>query len=302
MALLSPPLSVRRRGPVDPFGVDDTQADAFTALPSAQQSLPVPPPSVIKKSPTIWDKEHAPETLARISQAFLSNQNFGEGLGAAAGVMADRMSGIRDETKKAISYGGPNGQFEIATDRNGNRTIREVPEFANAVKAERDAKAQAALDARTALSGKDMRDAQARLVYQINQLPKEQRPAAYADLMQNAKGYGVDTAGMPPMWNDTYGAIMGNSGQTIVQDRKGDRDDLLAGWKMADGDKRTAQGAERLELAKGKDARAALKGLAPPSVRSGGKPRSGTLKSGQSMGGYTFMGGDPSNQSNWKKQ
>lgn len=227
-----------------------------------QQPLPTPPPNVTKRA-SIWDKDHVSETLLGIGQAFLSNQNFGDGLGAAAGVMAKGQQTLRDDAKKTVTYGGPNNQFEISADRNGNRTIREVPEFARAAREERDAK--------NAPSFKDAQDRKARVIYQIGTLPdKAQREAAYADVIANPQSYGIDPRGMPTAWNDTYGTVAGNSGMTVNQAWGNGRADLMAGWKMQDGDKKTAQGAERLELAKTKDARAALKASAPPSVHRGG--------------------------------
>nr|WP_087573331.1 hypothetical protein [Sphingomonas sp. CDS-1] len=169
---------------------------------------------------------------------------------------------LRDDAKRTITYGGPNNQFEISADRNGNRTIREVPEFTRAAREERAAK--------NAPSFKDMQDRRARVIYQIGTLPeKVQREAAYADVIANPQSYGIDARGMPPEWDDTYGTVAGNSGMTVSQAWGNGRADLMAGWKMQDGDKKTAQGAHRLELAKTKDARAALKASLPkppPSV------------------------------------
>ena len=275
----------------------------FTAfgLPQAttplQQPLPEPPPSVRKKAPTIWDKDHISETLLNIGQAFLSNQNFGEGLGAAAGVMSDRQAGLRRENQRSVTYGGPGNRFEIATDPEGNRTVREVPEFAAAIREEQAAK--------NAPDPKDLADARSRVVFAVSRLPKEQRQAAYADVIANPQRYGISPEGMPQAWDDTYGTVAGQSGLTVNQALANTRADRVADNRIATNDARTAQGAARLDLTRTKDARAALKASAPPSVRKGGgggKPRSGTLKVGQSMGGFTFTGGDPSNRANWRKQ
>lgn len=235
---------------------------AFGPPQGLQQPLPAPPPSVTKKAPTIWDKDHISETLFGIGQAFLSNQNFGEGLGAAAGVMGDRMEGLRNEAKKSVTYGGPNDQFEIATDRYGNRTIREVPEFAQATKEEREA--------RLAPKASDVQDRRSRALYAISQLPQDQRAAAYSDLLQNAQAYGVDTTGMPEAWSDTYGTVLGNMGLNVNQALTNERADRVADNRITNNDARTEQGAARLEISRAKDARAALKAKAPPSTRRGG--------------------------------
>lgn len=242
-----------------------------------QRPLPVPPPSVTKKT-SIWDKDHISGTLLDIGQAFLSNQNFGEGLGAAAGAMSRGQKAIQDQSRKSISYGGPNGQFEIATDAQGNRTVRQVPEFAAAAQADRDAKVKADREAREAPNWKDMRSAQTAVVHQIGQLDtSEQRAATYADLLAHPERYGgVDTRGLPPIWSDTYGAVMGGSGQTVVQDRKGDRDDEAFDWRKTHGDRIADQGDQRLTLQRQKAAKAGLP-KAPPSTR---KPAAAKLPNG----------------------
>ena len=267
MPFLPPaPPSVRSRSLGDPLAAGEVVPPPQGS--TLQQPLPAPPPSVTKK-PTIWDKDHISETLLGIGQAFLSNQNFGEGLGAAAGVMSRGQQALRDDAKRTVTYGGPNNQFEISADKNGNRSVRLVPEFAKAAQDERDAKARP--------SWKDMEDRKARLVYQVGKLPQGQRSAAYADIIANPQRYGISPDGMPTEWSDTYGTVAGNSGMTVMQDRGADRSDLLAGEKIKNDGARTQQGADRLDLARTKDARAALKASAPPSVRNGGgaKPAKG---------------------------
>ncbi|HEX7856247.1 MAG TPA: hypothetical protein VF503_21430 [Sphingobium sp.] len=236
-----------------------------------QQPLPTPPPSVTKKA-SIWDKDHVSETLLGIGQAFLSNQNFGEGLGAAAGVMAKGQQTLRDDAKKTVTYGGPDNQFEISADRNGNRTIRRVPEFAKAAQEERDAK--------NAMGAKDMRAAQASVIYHINKLPPEQRQAAYAKVIANPQQFGIDARGLPSAWDDTYGTVMGNSGQTVAQDRSGDRGDFVANSRAQNAAAQTELAGLRLELARQKEARAASTARLPKP------PPSVTRKSGKLPTGF----------------
>lgn len=261
MALLpTPPQPVLQRRSFRPLGNDEPTPPPGGL--SLQQPLPSPPPGVTKKPSNIWDKDHLAETLAGISQAFLSNQNFGEGLGAAAGAMGDRMAGLRKEAQKSTTYGGPDNRFEITTDGQGNRSIREVPEFARVAQEEREAKA--------APKYTDVQDRRSRALYAVSQLPADQRQAAYADLLQNAQAYGVETAGMPSTWSDTYGAVAGGMGLNVHQALTNERNDRVADNRIATNDARTAQGAQRIEITKGKDARAALKASAPPSTRRGG--------------------------------
>jgi hypothetical protein len=176
--------------------------------------------------------------------------------------MNDRQAALRKEAFKSTTYGGPDNRFEITTDGQGNRSVREVPEFARVVQEEREAK--------MAPKPSDVQDRRSRALYGIMQLPPEQRSAAYQDLMSDPARYGVDTSGMPAVWSDTYGTVAGNMGMTVPQARSAERGDKLTDWRMADGDKRTAQGAERVELSRQAGARAALKASAPPSTRRGG--------------------------------
>ena len=225
-----------------------------------QQPLPAPPPSVTKKA-TIWDKDHISDTLLGIGQAFLSNQNFGEGLGAAAGSLAQGNQTLRKRAEKATSYGGPDNRFEITTDGEGNRTVREVPEFARVAQEEREAK--------LAPKPTDVQDRRSRALYAVSQLPKEQRPAAYADLIDNPEQYGVDTRGMPTVWNDTYGSVAGGMGLNVNQALTNIRADRLADNRIETNTARTAQGAERVAITRDKAAKSGLP-KAPPSVRGGG--------------------------------
>ncbi|WP_216365598.1 hypothetical protein [Sphingobium sp. SA916] len=170
--------------------------------------------------------------------------------------MADRNAGLRREAQKSVTYGGPNNRFEIMTDAQGNRTVREVPEFAKAAQDERDAKARAEREAKAAPSWKEAQDLKARLVYQIGKLPADQRAAAYADLIANPQRYGISPEGMPSAWSDTYGTVAGNSGMTVAQASSNERGDRIADNRIATNDARTAQGAARVDLARAADARA----------------------------------------------
>lgn len=280
MALLTPPPSVLRRDNANPFRFGNPTAQR-SALPSygAQplqqplQQTPSPlPPTADKQAATIFDKDHISQTLLGIGQAFLSNQNFGEGLGAAAGVMSKGQQTLRDDAKQTITYGGPNNQFEISADKQGNRTVREVPEFAKAAREERDAK--------LAPKPTDVYDRRSRALYAVSQLPPEQRSAAYADVLQNADAYGIDTRGMPPVWNDTYGQVAGGMGLNVNQALTNVRADRVADNRIETNVARTAQGSERIAISRAKDARVASKSSlpkAPPSTRKTIKLPSGFI-------------------------
>jgi len=203
---------------------------------------------VAGKKPTIWDKEHISETLANIGQAFLSNQNFGEGLGAAAGAIGNGMRGLRQERVKSVEYGGPDDMFEITTDpATGERSVREVPEFSKAVKEGREA--------RTAVRGKDAVNFRSNALYGIAQMPPAEREAAYQTLLASGSLYGVDTAGLPPGWDDSLGAIAGGVGMSMKDWLKNQRDDKAVSARISQGQQRNDAARQRLAR------------MAPPGVR-----------------------------------
>jgi hypothetical protein len=227
--------------------IDSQPAYAATNTIAA---LPKAPP---RKGPSIWDKEHISETLASIGAGFFQSQNFGDGLGAAAQTIAGRTKQLRDEGKKAITYGGPGDQFEIATDARGNRTIREVPQF-------RAANDRAA-ELKNAPSAKDRADLRARALYAIStQVAPEKRAEAYRNLINNPDQFGIDATGMPSEWDDTYGTLGGMMGLGVDQSLSQERANVLArdtiqhrrvlekqgDARVVQGDARVAQGADRV--------------------------------------------------------
>lgn len=221
-----------------------------TIAPTDDRRLPKPPPSVMR-SDNPFAKDNLSRTLLDIGAAFLSNDDFGHGLGAAAQAVGGRQDALRAANQKQTTYGGPGGQFEITQAPDGTRSVREVPEFADAIRREAEAK--------KALGPKETVDLRSRLVHSISQLPPEQRAAAYRDLMANPEYYGVDTKGMPTIWNDNYGAVMGDLGQTVNQAEAG----VLRGQqfqhrqavdqaRLQQGDQRLQQGATRLKQGGGR--------------------------------------------------
>lgn len=232
------------------------------------RALPTPPPT---KKPTIWDKEHISETLAGIGAGFFAGQNFGDGLGAAAQTIAGRTRQLREEGRPDISYGGPNDQFEISTDRRtGERTVREVPEF----RAANDR----IMAAKNRPHAKDTADLRGRALYAIaTQIPPERRAEAYRNLINNPEQFGIDVSGMPAEWDETYGTLGGMMGLNVNQSLTQERANNLAqdtirhrkvlegqgDQRVQQGNARVAQGAERVSQSPAK-----LR-TAPASVRKG---------------------------------
>lgn len=217
-------------------------------LPGQTTGLPKPPPGLVKRDTNPWSRENRSRTLRDIGTAFLSNENsFLGGLGAAAQAVSAREDYLKAPPKS--TFGGPDDQFEITVDpRTGERTIREVPEFSQAVREKR-----AAAKAPTAPPIKDAVELRARAIRAIGQLPMEQRSAAYADLMANPQAYGgIDTTGMPVMWDDRYNQVMGGMGQTVNQAESSDYRDRAFGHRVEVDNRRLTQGDTRIQAAAAK--------------------------------------------------
>jgi hypothetical protein len=217
-----------------------------------ERRLPQAPPGVAKRSTDPWAHGNRSKTLLDIGAAFLSSDDFFRGLGNASSALSGRHEQLNKASIPQITYGGPDDQFEISTDpTTGERTIREVPEFAQAVAAKRAST--------RALSPKDQTDLRARAIYAIGQLPPEQRNAAYADLMNNPGRYGVDTTGLPPGWDETYGSVMGGIGQPVgAAQANADRDRAFDHRVTQDRirntqtERRLGQGDQRLTISRNK--------------------------------------------------
>ncbi|MFD1959600.1 hypothetical protein ACFSHP_12085 [Novosphingobium panipatense] len=204
-------------------------------------SLPSAPPSAKRRGP--FSKENLGQTLLDIGAGFLSGHNFSDGLGAAGKALSGRMDDLRAQEKAerpSIAYGGPDDRFEITTTSDGQRVIREVPEFAKVL----DAKAAAERAPKT----KDVIDQRARAIYSIGQLPESERAAAYATLMEHPEMFGgVDVTGMPPGYDPTYATVMGNMGTTVGQAITNDRAERALQVRTEQGAERLRQGQQRID-------------------------------------------------------
>lgn len=234
---------------------------SITGTNDPAQQLPSPPPSVRK--PTIWDKDHISQTLLGIGQAFLSNQDFGAGLGAAAGSMSDRMKTLQAENTKAVALGGPDNAFEVVTDtRTGQRTYRPVEAFQTyaADKYNREHRPSLA----------EGRKATSAAMSAVLALPPERQPAAAAALKAKLAGQGYDVGHLPDAEN--YSAMAATLARdmgvdTVVQenrDRNAKRDAATADYR----DRSLGLRSESIGIAKQREARAGLPKAPPKSVRS----------------------------------
>lgn len=218
--------------------------------PGMNLPLPKAPPSR-KARPTPWDREHISETLLGMGAGFLSSRNFGDGLGNAAQAVMGRNKDIRAERAKAVTYGGPDNQFEISQDAYGNRTVHEVPEFraaADRQNANKIALAQATSQAKQGLTAKDHLDFQSRALHTIaTTVPPERRQEAYQRLISNPEQYGIDASQMPATWDDLYGTIGGNLGLNVNQSMTQDRGRAAAAERTRHNQVTEGQGAQRVQ-------------------------------------------------------
>ncbi len=278
-------------------GYEDGPAPQAFERPGALQ-LPKMPPSA-KRRATPWDKEHISETLLGIGAGFLSSQNFGDGLGNAAQAIGGRMKDIRAERRRSTKYGGPGDQFQIVTDADGNDTITEVPAFRDAVARDAAGKlavAQAGIDARKGLTAKDNIDLRSRVVHAIMKLPPEERGAAYQNMLAHPEQSGVDTTGMPSQWTDQYGALISGMGLSVNQSQTQELGQASLSERKRSAGVREDQGAQRVQ----QGAARVAQGAARLAKTGAAKPKS--IKAGQAMNGYVFVGGDPKNPNSWKQQ
>lgn len=217
--------------------------------------LPTPPPGVKKRSENPWGKGNLSQTLLDIGSAFLSaDGDFFQGLGQAGQAIGGRYNELKPKAGK-IEYGGPENQFEITTNEDGTKTIRKVPEFAEAIEAKRQAS--------NAPKPRDAVDLRSRALYAISQLPPEQQPTAYADLLANPEKYGgIDTRGMPTYWDPQYGRVMSRMGMTVPQAENDDYRERTFNYRQGNDSANRAERAARANKPKAGGARKAPK---PPA-------------------------------------
>lgn len=164
-------------------------------------SLPQAPP----RKPSLFDDDHRRQTLLALGSGILGGRDLQSGLAGATQNLLGLNQQLRAERRPQREFGGPDDAFEIVTDpRTGARTVNEVPAFQSYLKAKR-------------LKAKDVADINGRAMYAVEQLPAEQRSAAYQQMLANPERYGVDPETMPSSYDPTYGSMAASMGMTVAQ-------------------------------------------------------------------------------------
>ncbi|WP_129340617.1 hypothetical protein [Sphingomonas desiccabilis] len=230
--------------------------------------LPAAPP----RPAGLWDHGNRHKTLLAIGAGLLSGGNFGEGMARAGQNVLGLEESLRTSSKAGREFGGPDDAFEIITDPvTGERSVQPVPAFQEYLEAKR-------------VKQKDVADINGRAMFALQQLPEDQRPAAYEQMRQNPEHFGVDPTKMPEAYDPNYAAVTSGMGMTVsqaltrqqakdnaaaLQDYRQDvqadrtartgiyRDRSIAttaqgAQRIAQGDARIAQGAQRLAISKTK--------------------------------------------------
>lgn len=163
------------------------------------------PPAPPRKKPNLFDRDHRQDTLLAIGAGLLSGNSLGDGVGRAAQNMLGLRQQMTGEQRRTHEYGGPDNSFEIITDpRTGERTVRPVAQFQDYLE-----------DKRT--KPKDTADINGRVMFSLQQLPEEQRSAAYANIRANPTYYGVDPSTMPEQYDPIYAEMASGMGMTVSQ-------------------------------------------------------------------------------------
>lgn len=182
-------------------------------------TLPQVPPKARSTDP--WSRQNVRRTLLDLSSAIGSSDNLGQGIGRAAGALGSRMDRLQAEATPIRRPGvGPNGTLEAVTDPvTGETTYQTIEAFQNVVDEERQARLSEREASRKPIVTPAQRlENRARVMSSIQQLPENQRAAAYAQLMANPGSFGgIDTEGMPQAYDPSYAAAVAGTGITQQQ-------------------------------------------------------------------------------------
>lgn len=210
--------------------VSGYQMPGIPTSPVQIPQLPAAPP-VQAKAPSLFDKDHRPDTLLAIGTGLLSGFNFGDGVAnVGKNLLAERQQ-MKQDARKSVTYGGPDDAFQITTDPvTGAQSVSSVPAFQEYLAAKRE-------------KPKDTADLNGRVMYAIGQLPADQQAAAFEDVKANPDHYGIDGKSLPDSWSPLYGTVLGNIGMTVSQAmtrrQQAERDAHNADFKQQAADDRT---------------------------------------------------------------
>lgn len=242
------------------------------------------PTAAAKKPASIWDKENRQRTFLALAQAFGAGPNFSDGLSAAAGALGGRMDDLKNGKKQEVpDLVGPNSSFERRIDKDTG-AITYVPVVAMQDYL-RDSKEKP----------KDVADMTGRAMYNLQQLPEAQRPAAYADMVANPQDYGLDSDWLRrSTYDPNYVAMRAGMGSNVSQSRTRDTADTTAATRAAQADRgldiregRANNLNEATNVRVGLAVSKANKApSAPPSARKGSGKAAGGM-GGRKLGGPT---------------
>lgn len=204
--------------------------------------MPTPPPSKRNSPDNPFSKDNLGRTMLDIGSAFLANHDDPwAGFGAASKAIGARQDELRSRLQKSVSYGGPENQFEITQNPDGTRTVRQVPEFAKALKDKEAAK--------NGMKPDDVIKTRAQVMHYINSLPPSQRGAAYNHLVNQPGQFGLPAeavASMPPGYDNIYGGLSEGLGTPIPAALSNEDRDRGYGYRVRNDDRNYSQRERRM--------------------------------------------------------
>lgn len=256
---------------------------AFNAMTMRVPQLPT------GRSRDPWARENLSDTLGALGAGFLSGNGFFEGVGNATQNFMGQRAALRQADRKNVTYGGPGGQFEITTDRDGNHSYRRVPEFQQAAE-------EILKDRHDKPDPKFAADQQARVIHAISRLPANEQSAAWAQVLANPKAFNIDASNLPAEWSPTFGAVAGSAGLSVNQAETLAQRGAMEAKRIEKIDADIANNNARTSSTVAKNNSAIAKAAA-----SSGQAKVKALTTGQIVNGFKYKGGDPKNPQSWEK-
>lgn len=218
-------------------------------------ALPQAPVSRRRPRVNMFDREHLSDTLFALGTGMMQGSNFGESLANAAGSLREARAGYLAEETPHTEIGGPDNSFEITTDPvTGERSYRQIPEFAKRAEEERRRQQAPNVRDRVTLRGQVMSS--------ILRAPVEQRAALYQQFLQDSASLYGDL-GLPATWDDATAQVMADQAITPEARMTAEARDRAQDYREMSGDRnyrfKESQAAARASRPAGR--------RAPPSTR-----------------------------------